>query len=349
MSTTTRLNIVDKKESFIEKLFRCEKIKYKYYSTIYDDDDPTMLKVYNFCKSDLKSLRNHYRYINSTYDLYVVFEDENDEIVTKHIYYLEQDLHGNKLREKKKFLEEEDFPFPTESYDIYILIELSSKPPPVLQKNLSNILHPVFKIYDSYQVSNERKVVCFKTKTIETGNYTSHQIYTHTLPFLIDLQLIYKNDQIVDTPATKTTYEIKVTGVNLDLCIYYVELDNTGSTIIESNIYDNIPQDIPAPFKIKIKIEIYCNPQRAWIQTTTQLLESIEDLSSQIHTLTTTPAPPRKKFIKQDTCCICLENPPNLLYPDCGHVPSCIACEEQQDLTACPICRTKLTVGKIVI
>ena len=273
MSTTTRFNIVDKKESFIEKLFRCEKIKYKYYSTIYDDEDPTMLEVYNFCKSDLKSLRNHYRYINSTYDLYVVFEDENDEIVTKHIYYLEQDLHGNKLREKKKFLEEEDFPFTTESYDIYILIELSSKPPPAIQKNLSNILHPVFKIDDSYQVSNERKVVRFKTKTIETGNYTSRDIYSHTLPFLIDLQLIYKNDLIVDTPPTKTTYEIKVTGVNLDLCIYYVELDNAGETSIESNIYDNLPQTISAPFKIRIQIEIYCYPQITQINTTTDLLE----------------------------------------------------------------------------
>ena len=347
MSTNTRFNIVDKKESFIEKLFRSEKIKYKYKTTIYDDS--TMLEVYNFCKNDIKSLRNRYRYINSTYDLYVIYENENDEVVTTHIYYSEQDLHGNKLREKKKFLEEEDFPFPTESYDIYILTELSSKPPPFLQKNLSNILHPVFKLFDTHQISNERKVVCFKTKTIETGIYTSRDIYTHTLPYLIDLQLIYKNDQIVDRPPTKTTYEIKVTGVNLDLCIYYVELDNTGSTIIESNIYDNIPQDIPAPFKIKIKIEIYCNPQRAWIQTATQLLESIEDLSGQQHTLTTTPAPPRKKFIKQDTCCICLENPPNLPYPDCCHVPSCISCEEEQDLTACPICRTKLTVGKIVI
>ena len=82
------------------------------------------------------------------------------------------------------------------------------------------------------------------------------------------------------------------------------------------------------------------------------LEERIRQLNIQLENLTTTTTttdPTRKKFMKHDTCCICFEKPPNLLYPNCGHVCTCETCEEQEDLRACPICRTELTVNKIVI
>ena len=347
-----RFDIQSNEDSNIDELFRSEKIKYRYESIIYDES--TMLEIYNFCKKEIK--HSQYRYkdhkvngvpvTKSTYDLYAVYEEEDFSITTKHIYYLDIDQHGTKLREEKMFIEE-DYVRPTESFEIYILVELFTTPSYTPQKTLTDILTPTFNLYNVEQRSAYEKRLYFKSKKIEYGTYTPHEIYSHTLPYLIDLQVLYKNDQIDQMYATKTTYRVRVVGnEELDLCIYYVEIDNTGSTIRESNIYDNITQNIPAPYKIKIDINIYVpTPQEELLNEFGGVIGRIQELEAEVRALSITPT--RKKFIKDDTCCICLENPPTLLYPNCGHACTCNSCKAQQDLTSCPKCRTEVTVDKL--
>ena len=112
MATFTRFNKDYTKESCIDELFRSEKIKYKYKNSIYNDF--CMSDVYNFCKKDINFFKIFYKnekvnnipVITSSYDLYVVYEDEekvNKPLYTKHIYYLQVDKYGTKLKEKKIF------------------------------------------------------------------------------------------------------------------------------------------------------------------------------------------------------------------------------------------------------
>ena len=340
--------IDDKEYTFVDNLSLSKTIKYSWDRGIYKSS--TMLEVYNFCLNEINILKNRYKYTYLTLDLYIIYEDENNnyEETFKHIYYLEQDLYGQILKEEKPFLNE-NTTIPANLYYIYILINTIEKPPPVSQQSLTNILYPVFKPFASHQVYDERKTIYFKTKAIESGRYTAEQIYSKTLPFLINFQIKYKNDRITNRPATKTSYEIYITGLNLYHSLYYTELDNNGSIIFVSDNYNNIQQYISSPFKVNIKIEIYCDPEEEIMQTTAQLLENIRTLTNQLQSLSIQPATRRKKFLKDDTCCICLENPPTILFPDCGHACTCNQCEEIKEQTECPKCRTRVTVGKITI
>ena len=44
---------------------------------------------------------------------------------------------------------------------------------------------------------------------------------------------------------------------------------------------------------------------------------------------------------KFDECVICLTNQPIILFCNCGHIPICIECYKLKSLSACPICKTK--------
>ena len=201
--------------------------------------------------------------------MYVVYENEEDEdetFVTKHIYYLQVDKYGTKLKEEKMFLEE-DYNIPT-SYEIYILIELYSVPSslePTPQKEIHDVLKPVFELYgeeerDIYEpIPN--KIIRYKSKTIETGNNTPYEIFIQTLPHLISFQCLYKNDRIDDTPASTTTYTVEVVGDELHRVLYHVEINKNGVTTRESKPYEVISLSINAPYKVYIVIGIYCHPE----------------------------------------------------------------------------------------
>ena len=44
---------------------------------------------------------------------------------------------------------------------------------------------------------------------------------------------------------------------------------------------------------------------------------------------------------KFDECVICLTNRPIILFCNCGHIPICTECYKLKSLSACPICKTK--------
>ena len=46
------------------------------------------------------------------------------------------------------------------------------------------------------------------------------------------------------------------------------------------------------------------------------------------------------KIFKCDECIICMNDKPNILFCNCGHVSYCIKCYKLKTLSTCPICKT---------
>ena len=47
---------------------------------------------------------------------------------------------------------------------------------------------------------------------------------------------------------------------------------------------------------------------------------------------------------KSDECVICLTNPPNVLFCNCGHIAICVECDKTKSLKTCPVCKTENTI-----
>ena len=54
------------------------------------------------------------------------------------------------------------------------------------------------------------------------------------------------------------------------------------------------------------------------------------------------------KTFKFDECVICLTNPPNVLFCNCGHKCICINCNKKKSLVKCPVCKTENTIKRIL-
>ena len=52
---------------------------------------------------------------------------------------------------------------------------------------------------------------------------------------------------------------------------------------------------------------------------------------------------PTKISFKYDECVICLDNPPNVLFNNCGHICICHDCD-RESLNSCPICRAVTSI-----
>ena len=45
------------------------------------------------------------------------------------------------------------------------------------------------------------------------------------------------------------------------------------------------------------------------------------------------------KIFKYDECIICMNDKPNILFCNCGHIPICTECYKLKSLSACPVCK----------
>ena len=52
---------------------------------------------------------------------------------------------------------------------------------------------------------------------------------------------------------------------------------------------------------------------------------------------------PLEDSFKVDSCVICLENEPNILFNDCNHICTCLECEKIKPSVKCPYCRTVIS------
>ena len=51
---------------------------------------------------------------------------------------------------------------------------------------------------------------------------------------------------------------------------------------------------------------------------------------------------------KSEECVICLTNPPNVLFCNCGHIGICSECKEMEEFNKCPICKTENEIIRIL-
>ena len=57
-----------------------------------------------------------------------------------------------------------------------------------------------------------------------------------------------------------------------------------------------------------------------------------------------TPIINSSQSFKSNECVICLTNPPNVLFCNCGHLCLCSECERKKISNKCPICKTENTI-----
>ena len=51
---------------------------------------------------------------------------------------------------------------------------------------------------------------------------------------------------------------------------------------------------------------------------------------------------------KSDERIICLNNPPHVLYCNCGHLCICKECDKIKTLSVCPVCKTENTILRLI-
>ena len=51
---------------------------------------------------------------------------------------------------------------------------------------------------------------------------------------------------------------------------------------------------------------------------------------------------------KSENCVICLNNPPNVLFCNCGHICFCSECEKLKNSNRCPLCKTNNEIIRVL-
>ena len=55
-----------------------------------------------------------------------------------------------------------------------------------------------------------------------------------------------------------------------------------------------------------------------------------------------------EQTFKSDECVICLNDPPNVLFCNCGHIAICVECSKIECFDTCPVCKTENTNLRII-
>ena len=348
----------------INDYFKTEIINLKHNQ--YFEDEFDLHEVYNFCKKDIKNFINFYKSLTtfSNYTLFVSYKQEK-----QNVYHISIDYMGAVLKKEKYFFY--DNITLQSSFNINITIELYNFPLlNIYPKNtLELCLSPTFELCDEERRetgSVQIKTIKFKTKTIETGIYSTEEIYNKTLQHIINLQCLYKHDRIDDLQATKTTYTLELNSDDNTFVLYHVEINTEGETLHESKPFRMFPI-ASSPFKLFIFINIYVDPaetsRQRWLEE--QAENAVNDLEFRLQNLreeieavrNATDLKTNTKCTKEETCCVCLSSPTKVLFPDCGHLCICEECNnslttnhdfDEEDFK-CPMCRTKVSLPRIII
>ena len=70
--------------------------------------------------------------------------------------------------------------------------------------------------------------------------------------------------------------------------------------------------------------------------------ENIEEATNEIKIIN------ESQTFKSVECVICLTNPPNVLFCNCGHIAICSDCEKIEEFNKCPICKTENEIIRIL-
>ena len=101
-------------------------------------------------------------------------------------------------------------------------------------------------------------------------------------------------------------YTKGINTINIKLLTSYYNINLDQYLILKGDIEDEEPEEEPEEY----------------IQNETQIINS-------------------SKSFKSNECVICLTNPPNVLFCNCGHLCLCSECDKLKISNKCPICKTE--------
>ena len=321
----------------IYKFFRIFRDEFSYSDVL------THFKEYIFHLQNL--FTNSYKSIS----LYAI-----QNYVTHQILFVSKDSLNNTIK-KEKFAEDISI---TPPFEVFIQIETINLPIHFSINTPEKVLRPTFKIKREYSPrtydGTEEKRLYFYTKRIESSFQTKEEIYNRCIPYLTNFQNLYRKDTINDNQITKSCYELCLSTKSEDEAIYYCEINIDGDYLQEVKIYENLNPIIRYPYKVRLTITLIHDP-RQQPDLDVDIEPEIEHLQFRLQNLTNeleayqNRAKETNKCIKSDTCCICLTNPTNIIFTDCGHQCICDLCNKNIIELKCPLCRTQITQPRLII
>ena len=156
------------------------------------------------------------------------------------------------------------------------------------------------------------------------GDKKSNLYKFNTLYFNALKKQYSNNKENAEMVKIKCSYQIEGLKKHGVEDIFNITIDINGD-IIEEDCFFNEEEEVQYDFKTIFTIYTYYE-------------KYFEDKPQQFITA-----------IKEELCCICYVNEPNVFYSDCKHFTTCFNCEEMRNLRRCPFCRTDVTKPKIKI
>ena len=198
------------------------------------------------------------------------------------------------------------------------------------------------------------------SKKINIGETTMEDIYNCCKRDFQDFQREYIIENVEGNPVIATTYflYVKQKDESIDDSyshkrICHIKLE--GGIITEDFKYferenNRKNETFKAPFEVYFSVGLKYHSEieelfeTGYIQSYSdesedENEETNEDIKQSIKR-------PIKQTIRADKCCICYENAPNVIYCNCGHIPTCDKCEEKGIIDKCPLCRAEVTIDK---
>ena len=147
-----------------------------------------------------------------------------------------------------------------------------------------------------------------------TGYFTypfdsTKDIFSFAKPFLNKVIKHYKKIFLDGEPIIKGKYYLFVIKEDEIIASYMISIDHKNDKILNWKKQDGeiIKGDI---CELRIAVDVY---------------RKFED-----------------KYKIEETCAICFEVKPNVLYDPCNHLSTCERCNNIGDIDTCPICRTPI-------
>ena len=319
---------------------------YKFFKT-FTDDEFSYSDVLTYFKEYIFHLQNLFTNSYKSIILYVIRKD-----VYHQILLVSKDTQNNTIK-REKFGEDLTINSP---FEVFIQVESINIPIQFSTNTPEKVLKPTFKLkeecYPRIFEQIEEKRLYFYTKYIEKSHQTKKEIYKLCIPFLINFQSLYKRERINNNLITKSCYELCLKNKTEEEAIYYCEIDNEGEYIYEVKIYENSNPSISYRYKIKLTITLIYDPSQESDSDIEPEIDNLrvrlQDLSNELEAYQNR-SKVTNKCVKSDTCCICLSNPSNIIFTDCGHLCICDSCNEKLTELKCPICRTEITQPRLII
>ena len=170
------------------------------------------------------------------------------------------------------------------------------------------------------------KEFSYKTKPIKLYIENKEDLYDKLKPiihYLVSEHIIEEHEGYYYNSSNFNIY-VKTEDSNYDIGLLFLVLLPTydtrnGCVFMMTNFNDD--DRLTFLNLIKIKINIRCLYYKLEVETKI----------------------PTKISFKYDECVICLDNPPNVLFNNCGHICICHNCD-RESLNSCPICRAVTTI-----